>query len=595
MDNCTQKEDFLIQIRDKLRKDGVKLWQFPYYIETMGVSDIDIKNLAEQFGSVLEIPFETCLQIIQELQINSLENLKHINRFHESGLATLKIKVLRLGTPLMLTIELMLTSRVLELKERISQHVSTPSERIKLISAGKVLNNSDNLINQGIKNGHQLLAVTLDSTPSQVMENENKIKQLENIKKDSQMLALDDDYMGLEDQYGNSIKIPEHEKESLIIAMTLHEKGRSVLKREDYSTALILFLEADHHFRNCNSSLLNAVDNYALLDLDIAWCYLCLQSLTHLPEAYDRLQRCEQKLNATYGRNLERLVAVKGSSGNEACFFLRLHLLQAIVLYHQNKRTESLALLKKVENEMQNLKVDENDVLTLAELGYTLEEARIGLRASGGDINMAVNYITEQRQKRQESRKKARAQRILEKEMKKLGKCADGIQFVNPNFLNILVNMGYNKEVARRALQKSNNIISDSIQFIQDNPQAGTSDSKSTEFMSLIDDLVSQLVEAGFDPRMAKIALQKHDGDVLKSAEELLANDGLVAGDLTEFNIRSESIEEIKQKKIAEELKEQAFNRLKEDISITDDDHLDFNLVQEELFLKQYLSLLDKS
>lgn len=48
---------------------------------------------------------------------------------------------------------------------------------------------------------------------------------------------------------------------------------------------------------------------------------------------------------------------------------MRLHLLQAVVLYHQNKRTEALVLLKKAENELASLKVDNNSLLMLIELG----------------------------------------------------------------------------------------------------------------------------------------------------------------------------------------------------------------------------------
>lgn len=43
-----------------------------------------------------------------------------------------------------------------------------------------------------------------------------------------------------------------------------------------------------------------------------------------------------------------------------------------------------------------------------------------------------------------------------------------------------------------------------------------------------------------------------------------------------------------------EDRKMEAFERLKDDISIVDDDHLDITLVQEEMFLIQYLSLLGK-
>lgn len=55
--------------------------------------------------------------------------------------------------------------------------------------------------------------------------------------------------------------------------------------------------------------------------------------------------------------------------GNEAVLFLRLHLLQGIVLFHQNKREEALHLLMKVKTKIQELKVDDDSILSLTELG----------------------------------------------------------------------------------------------------------------------------------------------------------------------------------------------------------------------------------
>lgn len=39
------------------------------------------------------------------------------------------------------------------------------------------------------------------------------------------------------------------------------------------------------------------------------------------------------------------------------------------MLYHQNRRAESLALMQQVEQELRNLKVDEQSVFALQELG----------------------------------------------------------------------------------------------------------------------------------------------------------------------------------------------------------------------------------
>lgn len=94
------------------------------------------------------------------------------------------------------------------------------------------------------------MAIILNETPNEVRDSESRIRELEAVKADMNLLTADDNYyMQLEDQAGNSINIPQHEKRSLICAMTLHEKGRSALKKEDYARALIYFLDADKEFR----------------------------------------------------------------------------------------------------------------------------------------------------------------------------------------------------------------------------------------------------------------------------------------------------------------------------------------------------------
>jgi hypothetical protein len=37
--------------------------------------------------------------------------------------------------------------------------------------------------------------------------------------------------------------------------------------------------------RKCSADILSSVDNYALLCLDVVWCYLRLQNISSLPDA----------------------------------------------------------------------------------------------------------------------------------------------------------------------------------------------------------------------------------------------------------------------------------------------------------------------
>lgn len=98
-------------------------------------------------------------------------------------------------------------------------------------------------------------------------------------------------------------------------------------------------------------------------------------------------------------------------TANEKALFMRLHLLQGIVNYHQNKREKAKNLLLRAENELKTLNVDELSLTTLVEMGYTVTEARMGLRACNGDIQASTEFITDIRKKRSESRKRTRQER----------------------------------------------------------------------------------------------------------------------------------------------------------------------------------------
>ena len=77
------------------------------------------------------------------------------------------------------------------------------------------------------------------------------------------------DEMTLSDQNGKQVDLPKEERKAIIIAMSLHEKGRSAMKKRNFALAIVLLLEAKDEYQRCSSALLNAVDNYGLLNLDI--------------------------------------------------------------------------------------------------------------------------------------------------------------------------------------------------------------------------------------------------------------------------------------------------------------------------------------
>ena len=78
----------------------------------------------------------------------------------------------------------------------------------------------------------------------------------------------------------------------------------------------MLLVEAEREFSSFRSEMLQMVDNYAILSLDIAWCYLSCNAVSELPDADIKVARCEEKFKNSYGSNMERLAALKGSQGS---------------------------------------------------------------------------------------------------------------------------------------------------------------------------------------------------------------------------------------------------------------------------------------
>lgn len=612
MDSDLKTEGIRIQIREKLNEEHVKLWLPPYCTEDGVTCEEEMQILVKNYSSSLGISAGSCLAALLELQQHALDRLRERDHFRETGLATIRVRVPdKNHSRRVISLETKLSATVLEVQQTVASQVGVDFDRIKLILNGKVLKMNTELRTHGVQNGTHIMAVILHSNPKELQEMESRHRQMEATLADAKLLANrsnvnNDYYLQVADQSGKTLNLPQKERQALVIAMSLHETGRLALKKEDYALALVLLLEADKEFSHCKSELLHSVDNYAVLNLDIAWCYLCLRSVSHIPDAEQRLHKCEMNFHQSYGPNLERLLALKGTTGNEAALFMRLHLLQAVVLFHQNKRQEASKLLARADSELSSLKVDDYSLSTLMELGYTAAEARFGLRAAHGNLSAAVVYITKQREDKAEAKKKEEAETQLNRERRKLGRCADGFQWVEPKLHKLLISMGFSSEAARLALQQSNNNVSHSVQLIQEQPSL--LNVGSTSEFKVKKEVLQQVVAIGFDPHMAKIALQRHQGDVEKAVDELVMCDGIIDGEhCTDDSDDSDDSDEQEQddvKKMADaglqasmkkedrEKERLAYQRLAEGIPSEEDDHLDLTLELEETFLREYQTLL---
>jgi hypothetical protein len=86
----------------------------------------------------------------------------------------------------------------------------------------------------------------------------------------------------------------------------------------------------------------------------------------------------------------------------------------------------------------------------------------------------------------------------------------------------------------------------------------------------------------GFEPDMAKRALQQ-EGDVEAAVQKLMASGGIIM-DMEEME--AENVLKAKKREDHD-----AYNRIKDDISTFEEDHLDLDLQEELEFLHKYLQL----
>uniref|UniRef100_A0A8C6TCA2 Negative regulator of ubiquitin-like proteins 1 n=1 Tax=Neogobius melanostomus TaxID=47308 RepID=A0A8C6TCA2_9GOBI len=275
------------------------------------------------------------------------------------------------------------------------------SKKTKLdVCAQEVVDSAEQRLDeQGVRNHSKMMVLRVsDSEQQQEQEEERKNNQnqsLQRTQKGFQILSERAEDLDSQPFLEIALIVATLVSQALILAMGFHEKGRSLMKRRQFDDALCHLLQADQQFSKCGSTLLGSVDNFAVLQLDIVWCYRALEALSCLDDGRARLQRAEQSFVQCYGEQQQRLRMIKGSTGREEVLFLRLYLLQSLLAYIDGNDAQARQQLSKVRA-LQELSPDTEKMEQLMTLGFTEREARLGLRACEGDVQEAALHISKQ-------------------------------------------------------------------------------------------------------------------------------------------------------------------------------------------------------
>ncbi|NXG71712.1 NUB1 protein, partial [Baryphthengus martii] len=605
-----QKKYLIAKLTSCLREDKIQLWKPPYTNEKKEAGK-EMKELVQKYSSKLNINESDTENMLEEIRCKAVERGTGNENFKVTGIARLDIYLpRRKSRKVPLEANLFITGK--ELRSQIAQEHALKENAIKIIINKKQLDLGKTLEDQGVTHNAKVMVLQLEQsdeeTKRKVQEEELQCKKekeindkMQRTKKGLEILSereefLDEEtypYLDIANQTGRSIEIPPRAKTALVLAMGYHEKGRALMKKKEYEMALPYLLDADKHFCECSTELLNTVDNYAVLQLDIVWCYFRLEQLDCLDDAEKKLftaQRCFQRC---YGENHERLIDIKGSYGREKVLFLRLYLLQGIGHYHSGREKEAAEYIQKASHLYEELSIDPDKVHSLSLLGFSEQEARLALRACHGNVEHAANLISNRREEKAQIKREERAKRQRRLED-----------------IDTLKSMGYSERAAQIALRNTQGNLDKAFQFILDNPELllddDDDDPVAVDQFEVSQESLDQLMYMGFSRESAEQALKVFKGNIQVASQTLAHYGGVLPASLQPSPEGSSSSSEASASSkhsptesagssgspTDEDMETEALNEILEDIPEHEEDYLDLTLEEEGQIIHEYLSYI---
>lgn len=533
-----QNKLIISKVKNHLRTSKVQLWEAPYIKPDGSTCDEPLQALAESFSKELNLTLSDVAAAVRQLQRHSLDKLAQNKKFKSEGIATLNLKVGDKSN-MSATVETKLNVTGQELMNLVKKKLGNEDSYCKLVCQGKIINPTLPLNQQNVGHNKTIFCMIVQpKNQEKVQELEKTMKSIRNTKRGAEMLAntstaTPQNYGAqIYDQSGRSLDIPDEENQALVIALTLHKRGQVFLKKQDYKSALLFLLEADDEFKKCSGTLLNMVDNYAILNLDISWCYLSLKSLDALSDVAERLGKSENFFNKSYGNNLQRLYALKGSTGEEIALFVRLYTLQGVAAYHNDQFQLAVDLLKKASGYISTLQIDDSHLTQLLELGFEPIESKQALRACNGNLQKSIEFAYSKREQREKIKKEEKEKERKYKIAKKLGKCKNGQKVNVEAYENMVNNLGFDKEVVAEALKRCNNDVTNAILDIQTNLHELQ---EAARKFDLKKHGQRRLSELGYDAEAVRAALSHFSEDASKAMEYLINNSGTVPSSWNEL------------------------------------------------------------
>ncbi|KGN60729.1 NEDD8 ultimate buster 1 [Cucumis sativus] len=435
---------------------------------------------------------------------------------------------------------------VVMLREEIARRSNCGVESINLISGGRILKDGDGsekLVHLGLKNNSRILARRVAAEEGKALKNElmaeeERSSRLARVKAAATALAerhangflpVEDFNMELEDQSGQKVNFgSETDQKAIMMGLMLHANAKQLIRKGNYKDALEVLVMGEEAFTLCNPKLIEFVDNVSILQIDMVWCYFMLKDIKWLSDAGLRLAKAREGIERAHGKDSSRVRILQAGCHPELALHLRLELLEGVAAYHSCRFDKSREAINSARAKYFQLQVSDKALSHVMDMGFKEKEAKRALRMCYQDVCKAVDFLFEERTRRERKREEdvRRQEEIMEQ---KLYGMTPSKKAVNLQILEKLASIGYEKELAAEALRRNENDIQKALDDLispESNSviQNAVESRKRKRQRKRADDAVDKLVCMGFDKTRAEAAFEA--GGSLEQAVIILSDPG---------------------------------------------------------------------
>lgn len=358
------------------------------------------------------------------------------------------------------------------LREEVAKRASCGPESINLIWSGKLLKDENlKLIELGIKNNGKVLATRVcsdqgKSLKEEFMAEEERSSRLARVKAAAIALSkrhaagslpVEDFNIELEDQSGQKVHLgSETDQRAVMMGLMLHANAKQMIKKENYKDALEVLSMGEEAFSLCNPKVIELVDNVPILQIDMVWCYFMLRDIRWLSEAGIRLAKAREGIERSHGKDASRVRVLQNGRYPELALHLRLELLEGVVSFHSGQFEKSKKVLTSAQAKYFQLQVPDEALSLLMSMGYKERNSKRALRMSNQQIDLAIDFLVEEKAKKEKKREEDIQRRNEIMEQKRYG-MTPLRKAVDLQSLHMLVSIGFEKELAAEALRRNEN------------------------------------------------------------------------------------------------------------------------------------------